>query len=340
MALADVLERPPARHAEPAPARRPTRRQEKKRRRERHLRLAVGTSAVVTALAALLTVTTTSPEPPPTPPVQSAPVTPPPAPPPAPQQPATLFDADKRDLAMQLVSSAENSSLDWQAQYGYIEWNVEGVAAENRGYTAGLIGFCSACGDMTVLLERYAALAPGNPLERYLPAVRREAERGMGRTTQEGLGEAFEAAWRAAATDPLFRRAQDDSVDAGYFRPAVDQAIADGLPVLGQFAYFDAMVMHGPGNAPGDFGGIRAAAMRVAPTPSDGGDVRAYLAAFLDARRAAMRTERAHRDTTRVDTAQQRFLDQGNFDLDTPLTWAVYGDRYRVNRPGARPVVR
>jgi chitosanase len=53
-----------------------------------------------------------------------------------------------------------------------------------------------------------------------------------------------------------------------------------------------------------------------------------------------MRTEVAHRDTTRVDTAQRRFLQQGNLELATPLVWAVYGERYRVNRLGARPVVR
>ena len=36
---------------------------------------------------------------------------------------------------MELVSSAENSSLDWKAQFGYIEDIHDG-----RGYTAGIIG--------------------------------------------------------------------------------------------------------------------------------------------------------------------------------------------------------
>ncbi|GAB3358784.1 chitosanase [Modestobacter lapidis] len=336
MARADVLDDPRADQAEAGAASRTSHRLWQQRR---HLGLAVGVSAVVIALAALGTATTGSTDPAPStaPPGQGSPVNPPPA---EPETPATLFDADKRDLAMQLVSSAENSSLDWRAQYGYIEWNVEGVAAENRGYTAGLIGFCSACGDMTALLEHYSTLAPGNVLEQYLPAVRREQERGIGRATQNGLGRAFEAAWWAAATDPLFRQAQDHRIDVGYFRPAVEQAIADGLPVLGQFAYFDAMVMHGPGDSPYSFGGIRATALRAAPAPAAGGDTEAYLDAFLDARVAAMRTEVAHRDTSRVDTAQRRFLEQGNLALDTPLAWSVYGDRYTVRSLGVRPVVR
>ena len=43
-----------------------------------------------------------------------------------------LTDPHKKDIAMQLVSSAENSTLDWKAQYGYIE-----DIGDGRGYTAG-----------------------------------------------------------------------------------------------------------------------------------------------------------------------------------------------------------
>src|SRR4051794_40641743 len=53
---------------------------------------------------------------------------------------AGLRDPAKKEIAMQLVSAAENSSLDWKAQYGYIEYNVEHNEKENRGYTAGVIG--------------------------------------------------------------------------------------------------------------------------------------------------------------------------------------------------------
>ena len=55
-----------------------------------------------------------------------------------------LMNPAKKEIAMQLVSAAENSSLDWKAQYAYIEYNVEHNAKENRGYTAGIIGFTSA----------------------------------------------------------------------------------------------------------------------------------------------------------------------------------------------------
>lgn len=115
-----------------------------------------------------------------------------------------------------------------------------------------------------------------------------------------------------------------------YFNPAVKRAKADGLRTLGQFAYYDAMVMHGPGSDPDSFGGIRAAALRHARSPAQDGDEVTYLNAFLDAREAAMLREEAHSDTTRVNTEQRLFLKAANLDLDPPLVWHTYGDRYAI----------
>ncbi|MEV5743944.1 chitosanase [Microbispora rosea] len=235
--------------------------------------------------------------------------------------PADLTDPEKKEIAMELVSSAENSSLDWKAQYKYIEDIDDG-----RGYTAGIIGFCSGTGDMLDLVELYTARRPGNVLAKYLPALRKV----NGTDSHRGLDPNFPKDWRTAAADPVFRRAQNDERDRVYFDPAVAQAKADGLRALGQFVYYDAMVMHGPGSDPVSFGGIRKTAMKKARTPAQGGDEVAYLNAFLDARKAAMKTEEAHSDTSRVDTAQRVFLKNGDLDLDPPLRWKVYGDSYRI----------
>jgi chitosanase len=235
---------------------------------------------------------------------------------------AGLADARKKDVAMQLVSSAENSSLDWKAQYKYIE-----DIGDGRGYTAGIIGFCSGTGDMLELVEAYTQRVPGNVLAKYLPALRRV----NGSDSHAGLDSGFVADWKAAAGDPQFQKAQDDERDRVYFNPAVAQAQADGLGALGQFAYYDAMVMHGPGPDADSFGGIRKAALSKAKAPSQGGDESTYLTAFLDARAAAMRTEAAHSDTSRVDTAQRQFLKAGNLDLHTPLSWKVYGESFHID---------
>jgi chitosanase len=242
-------------------------------------------------------------------------------------KPPGLRDPAKKDIAMQLVSSAENSSLDWKAQYGYIEYNVEKNEKENRGYTAGIIGFTSRTHDMLELVRYYVKIAPDNPLAAYLPVL----EKVDGTPSKQGLGKAFETAWKAAAQGPKFREAQDHERDRVYFDPAVDQAQADGLHELGQFLYYDAIVMHGPGDDRNSFGGIRARAITTAKPPSEGGDEKAYLDAFLDARKAAMKAEEGHQDTSRVDTMQRKFVRAGNLRLEPPLEFEVYGDKYRID---------
>ncbi|MFF8574480.1 chitosanase [Streptomyces sp. NPDC015408] len=234
---------------------------------------------------------------------------------------AGLDDPAKKEIAMQLVSSAENSSLDWKAQYQYIE-----DIGDGRGYTAGIIGFCSGTGDMLDLVELYSDRSPGNVLARYLPALRRVD----GSDSHEGLDPGYPDDWRRAAGDPAFRGAQDDERDRVYFDPAVRQGKADGLRALGRFAYYDAIVMHGGGGDRLSFGSIRERALGRARPPAQGGDEVTYLHAFLDERVWAMRQEEAHSDTSRVDTAQRVFLDDGNLDLDPPLDWQVYGDSYHI----------
>ncbi len=179
---------------------------------------------------------------------------------------------------------------------------------------------------MLALVERYTDRSPGNVLASYLPALRAVD----GTDSHDGLDPRFTEDWAEAAKDPVFQQAQNDERDRVYFGPAVRQGKDDGLGTLGQFAYYDAIVMHGGGEDSTSFGSIRQRALAEAAPPSRGGDEVAYLDAFLDARVWAMRQEEAHSDTSRVDTAQRLFLRDGNLDLDPPLDSA--------HAPRARPV--
>ncbi|MFJ8162550.1 chitosanase [Streptomyces sp. NPDC096136] len=234
---------------------------------------------------------------------------------------AGLDDPAKKDIAMQIVSSAENSSLDWKAQYKYIE-----DIGDGRGYTAGIIGFCSGTGDMLDLVEYYTQVKPGNVLAKYLPALRKV----NGGDSHAGLDPNFTKDWAKAAQDAAFKKAQDHERDRVYFDPAVKQGKSDGVGTLGQFAYYDAIVMHGDGGDATSFRNIRKRALSKAKPPAQGGNETAWLNAFLDARVWAMKQEEAHSDTSRVDTAQRVFLKKGNLNLDTPLDWKVYGDAYHI----------
>jgi chitosanase len=233
-----------------------------------------------------------------------------------------LDDPAKKEIAMELVSSAENSSLDWRDQFGYIE-----DIGDGRGYTGGIIGFCSGTHDMLELVREYTKREPDNILAKYLPAL----EDVDGSDSHDGLDPGFTDDWQSAADDPVFQQSQEYERDRVYFDPAVAQAKEDGLRTLGQFTYYDAIVMHGDGDDATSFSSIRARAMQNAQTPAQGGDEATYLNAFLDARVWAMKQEEAHSDTSRVDTEQRVFLDAGNFDLNPPLRWHVYGDPYEID---------
>lgn len=232
-----------------------------------------------------------------------------------------LDDPAKKDIAMQIVSSAENSSLNWKAQYKYIEDIDDG-----RGYTAGIIGFCSGTHDMLELVEYYTDIKPGNVLAKYLPALRKVD----GSDSHSGLDPNFTKDWVKAASDSDFKKAQDHERDRVYFNPAVNQGKSDGVGVLGQFTYYDAIVMHGDGTDSTSFRNIRKRALSKAKPPAQGGNETTWLNAFLDARVWAMKQEEAHSDTSRVDTAQRVWVKKGNLNLNTPLDWKVYGDPFHI----------
>lgn len=228
-------------------------------------------------------------------------------------------------LFLSIVTSAENSTLRWEQQAGYIEYNVEGNDDENRGYTGGIVGFTSKTHDMLLLVRRYDAAVPNNPLSPYIGALTAVD----GTSSTQGLGPGFVRAWKGAARDDRFLQTQLELTRQLYLRPAVDLAKRDKLGLLGQFVYADAAVMHGLDDSRG-LGRIRRDALADTKSPASGGDEKGYLAAFLDARVAEMRREKGHMETSRVDTGQRAFLEAGNLGLTLPLQWKTYGDRFSI----------
>ncbi|MER5276605.1 chitosanase [Streptomyces sp. NPDC002809] len=235
--------------------------------------------------------------------------------------PAGLAEPRMREIAWQLLASAEGSTLDWRSQYATIEDTGDGT-----GYSAGIVGFCSGTHDMLAFVESFTKDHPDSPLAPFVPALRQVD----GSASHEGLDPGFTAAWKKSAEDPAFRAAQDYVRLKQYFEPAVHLAKLDGLGALGQYMYFDAMVLQGPGSETDSFYGIRQAALAEADTVTEGGDESAYLDAFLDAARTVMKSKRNQQDTSRLDTAQRTFLEDGNLDLEPPLTWRMYGETFRV----------
>lgn len=232
-----------------------------------------------------------------------------------------IMNDEYREIFYSLVSSAENSTLDYKEQYSYIE-----DIGDGRGYTAGIIGFTSGTGDLLAVINIYIELKPeNNELEKYVPAL----ENVNGTDSHEGLGDSFVEDWINAAASQEMIAAQDMIVDEMYLNPAIEFAKEDNLSMLGTFIYYDALVVHGPGDDEDSFGGIRQAAMDKMKTPSEGGDETEYLLCFLDARSLIMLKEEAHSDLSRI-IMQKKFISEGNFTLSLPLSWTMYGDDFKL----------
>ena len=227
-----------------------------------------------------------------------------------------------RDTVFSLVSSAENSTLNYKKNYSYIE-----DIGDGRGYTAGLVGFTSRTGDLLKVVKEYKKLRPNNKLVRFIPALKKVE----GTSSHGELGSDFIKAWKQSARDSKFIEAQDKIVKEMYLNPAVHYAKKDNLSPLGQYIYYDALVVHGPGNDENSFGGIRREALKRSRRPQNRTEERKYLLTFLKVRTKIMKKEAAHSDLSRLNV-QRKFINEDKWDLPLPLKWTMYGDRYDLTK--------
>lgn len=237
-----------------------------------------------------------------------------------------ISQGDLRKEVFALVSSAENSTIDYSKEYGYIQ-----DIGDGRGYTAGIIGFTSGTGDMLDVVRRYTQLKPDNELSKYIPALKSV----VWTDSHKGLGEAFVKAWKEAATTDEMIQAQNDILNQQYMNPAIEYAGEDDLSPLGQYIYYDALVVHGSGDSDDCFEAIRNAALKECDSPASGGDEETFLTAFLDARVLVMQMEEAHSDLSRLDT-QRKLLAEKNYALTLPFSWTMYGDPFTLTEDDIR----
>lgn len=263
-----------------------------------------------------------------------------------------LAAPEKKEIALKLISAAENSTRDWKSRYKYVEYDVEHADPNGppevsgkdkrptyRGFTAGTMGFCTQTGDLLDVVNKFdegcrkdGALKGEHPLKKYMNLLQKYKDMKV-RTERADMCK-FEEDWAKCDEEPYrvhFREAQDYVRDQDKFNPAVDLGKEHGLSTLGQFIYFDAIVMHGRDDFKKLVEQARARSNPRLKFPLEREKEAEYLRAFTNARIAFMINEPDHEDNIdRVVGIQRMFLANENFALDLPLHFDVNGTAHDI----------
>lgn len=237
-----------------------------------------------------------------------------------------LSDNRWKGVALALVSTAENSSINWQDYYTYIEDINDG-----RGYTGGIVGFCSGTGDMLNLVQYANTLQSNNILSKWIDELQQIDDAPYSERvalSHSLLGDAYIADWRAAGQSSWFQKAQRYKRDEVYWNPAYMHAQADGLSALGLAMYYDVSVNHGPGSDAESFGGILTTAKQKAAPPALGGDEKLYLKEIIVARDNILKSWGDYQTDGR--STIHLYLLENNFTLRLPINWSVYGENFSL----------
>ena len=243
--------------------------------------------------------------------------------------PVPPLTAAQTKRALSLTFLFENEKID--CLYGYIQ-----DLSDGRGFTSGCIGFNVRSGTTRDVVERYTRKAPGNGLAFYVPRLQAlEAVPEIDSATLSAALPGFEAAWRTAAEDPLFRRAQDEAVSEG-FDAAVREADRLGIRTpLGRAIVYDTLVQHGMEDGAPDPDSMppmaRKATAALGGGPETAGE-KLWLERFLLERRKILAdphdpvTKGAWATSVdRVDVFLM-LLRQDNLDLHGPIVASPYFD--------------
>jgi chitosanase len=230
-------------------------------------------------------------------------------------------------VVVKLNALFENDTI--ASSYNYLEFLGDG-----RGFTFGRVGFTTATGDGYDLIKSYTDANPTSALLPYVETLKKLAKKNSDDTIAIA---GFINAWRAEA---LYTKPFQDKVAYDLYElPAINYCKLLGLKTtLALAIVFDAIVQHGDGK---DDDGIRKlfkhTIKNLSGTPSGrthknqscsvliNGEEK-FLAMFLCERKEIL--QEANDEDSRNEWAEsvervtvfKQLLDEGNFDLQMPLT--------------------
>ena len=164
---------------------------------------------------------------------------------------------------------------------------------DGRGFTSGIIGFCTGTKDANILLKAYTKLNPTNELAKYLPELDRlsaidELGPTMAGKTSGLVG--YCEAWKEAAKTQAFKDVQLGLLDSMYYGPS--QSIADSLgltlPVSRGFLYDIAINQGTNSSEPDSLHDLIRVMAVTEQTPKGGADEKTWIKKLMTLRKFIM----------------------------------------------------
>ena len=217
------------------------------------------------------------------------------------------------DVILQLVSIAEYSSIDWRSSVNIID-NL----GDGRGYTIGLVGFCTGTGDFLELLYYLRDLNPVHVLLTFLPVIER-IMKSSDTGSVVGLEKLPAVMRRIGKNDKLFMKATWYILKKLYWKPALDFCDEYGLKSeLSRYIVYDTIV---------NFGNLDVFRKYMVKGEDEG----LFLRKFLDVKQKTIEDDESLGDTdnNRVDM-QKKLLRRENFGLDRPMSVYCYTEKFYI----------
>jgi chitosanase len=219
------------------------------------------------------------------------------------------MSAKQCDTILSLVSIAENSSIDWSAQYKYCE-----DIGDRRGFTLNLCGFCTGTHDFLWLVQNLQTFSPNHPLITLLPALKAidgtPSHKGI-----ENLPNIIQSLQGQDLFDYI--TATWNAIRYFYWDPAIEYCKKYNLQsALAKYIAYDTILNFGEWT---NLENIKA------------DNEKDFLTKFLDLKQKIIENDPSLGDATnnRVDM-QKKLLSDGNMELTLPMTVSCYGDVFNI----------
>lgn len=217
------------------------------------------------------------------------------------------------DVILQLVSIAEYSSTDWRNSVNIID-NL----GDGRGYTIGLVGFCTGTGDFLEVLKFLREIDPVHLLLVFIPVIEKILKSGnVGSVV--GLEKLPAVMRRVGKNNKSFMKATWFMLKKLYWKPALVFCEEYQLKSeLARYIVYDTIVNFG------DLDMFRKYMVK-------GEQESLFLRKFLDIKQKTIEDDETLGDTdnNRVDM-QKKLLRREHFSLETPMTVYCYTEKFSV----------